>query len=142
MELPSYNYQIDCHDARLVDIMKRFTEIDLNTDLITNDVFAFFSDDIIFVWNNYQVGKTIGWLFFKIRCEDNLVSIDSNPDVSIIDKGEYIVWKFSCVQTRRYKFLPEILSPPTVCTVDFEANIYFNDAFKINKFEIIRSDRH
>ncbi len=94
----SYNYQIDCHDDNLVDIMKRFTEVDLNTNLITTDVFAFFSDDIIFVWYDHQVGKTIGWLFFKICCEYNLVSINSDPDVSIIDKAEYIIWKFSCVQ--------------------------------------------
>ena len=141
MEL-SYNYQIECNDNDLVAIMKQFTEVDLNNNLITDNVFQFFSNDVIFIWNGYQAGYTVGWYFFKIRCEYNFFSIDSNPDISIIDKGEYVVWKFSCMQTRRYKFLPLILSPPKRYTVNFEANLYFNNKFEINKFEIISSDKN
>lgn len=140
-QVPKFN--INCDNEIIVNVMKRFTFTDLNNNILTDDVFAFFDDNIVFDYNGYQVGKTVGWYLFKILCEYNMISIESVPRVSIIDNDDYVIWGFTCRQKRWNSFiLPKIFNKEVFYDVTFEANIYFNDEMKMTKFDIIETRKN
>lgn len=137
----SFTYHIDCYDDNIVDTIKQFTETYLNDQLNADDVFEFFSNDVIFIWGEQGLSREIGWLIFKFFGEYDLVSIESDPEVFITDKVDYILLTFKCQQRRRRCiWVPEILCKPKLYEIEFESHIYFNFDNKINIFEIIKRD--
>ena len=124
-------------------IVEEFSKADLQPHPNTTKVMDYFAENCIFVNEGRRgrcnVRKFLAKLGYKMLCEWSVLDFRGEPEVTIEEKDDHILWSFSSIQLRK-GFFPTWIVSPKWYNIDFAAKIYFNENDKISKFEMILND--